>query len=313
MFDVYNKKTGNKVNYQAIGSGGGVRQLAAQLVDFGASDAYVSDAKMKKSQIKSPVIHVPITSGAVTVAYNLPNVKSLNMTGEIVEGIYTGEIKRWNDKKIKAINPGVSLPNMKITVVYRSDGSGTTFIFTDYLSKVSYKWRKKVGAGKAVRWPVGIGGKGNSGVAKNIQNIVGACGYVELNQAKKSKLSIAKIQNKAGNFIEPSKKSVSAAAAMSEKDFPDDTRLTLTDTPATYGYPISGFTWILVYVEQNYKGRSKEVAKATKDLITWMITKGGQDVINSDKALGGYAPLSKLAAEKGLANLKTLTYNGSKL
>ncbi len=303
MFNEYHKLTGTKVNYQAIGSGGGIRQLRAKTVDFGASDAFVNDEGLKK--FSSPVVHIPMTAGAVVVVYNLPGNPQLKLTPKVLAEIFLGKIKVWNDKKIAELNKGVQLPSFPIMVAHRSDGSGTTFIFTDYLSKVCKDWKEKVGKGKSVKWPVGLGGKGNQGVAGLVKNMPGAIGYVELAYAIQNNMPYAILKNKAGNFVKPSLDSVSKAANI---DLPDDMRVTLTDTDAINGYPISGFTWILVYKNLEDGKLSEKKAKELVNLLKWMLTDGQKYCEPLH-----YAPLSEVAQQKALTILKTVKYKGKVL
>ncbi len=303
MFNEYHKLTGTKVNYQAIGSGGGIRQLRAKTVDFGASDAFVNDEGLKK--FASPIVHIPMTAGAVVVAYNLPGNPQLKLTPEVLADIFLGKIKKWNDKRIAELNKNVQLPSLPIMVAHRSDGSGTTFIFTDYLSKVSKEWKEKVGKGKSVNWPVGLGGKGNQGVAGLVKNMPGSIGYVELAYAIQNNMPYATLKNKAGNFVKPSLESVSKAANI---DLPDDMRVSLTNTGASYGYPISGFTWILVYQNLEDGKLSEEKAKELVNLLKWMLTEGQKYCEPLH-----YAPLSETAKKKALAILKKVKYRGKAL
>ncbi|OAG27414.1 phosphate ABC transporter substrate-binding protein PstS [Thermodesulfatator autotrophicus] len=298
-FDVYYKKTGIKVNYQAIGSGGGIRQLLARTVDFGATDAPMKDSDLAKAPGK--ILHIPMTLGAVAVAFNIPGVTELKLTPEALVGIFLGKITKWNDPAIQSVNDA-KLPNMPIIVARRSDSSGTTYIFTDYLCKVSNEWCEKVGRGKSVRWPVGMGGKGNAGVAGLIKQIPGTIGYIEVAYAKKNNIPVAALRNKAGNFVKPTLKAISAAANI---DIPDDTRCSLTNTDAPNGYPISSFTWIILYQEQNYKGRSYDRAKELVKLLWWCIHDAQQ---YNEKLL--YGKLPPIVVHKGEKILKSVTYNG---
>ncbi len=301
MFSEYNKTTGLKVNYQSIGSGGGIQQLTAKTVDFGASDAPMNGKQ--DSALSAPVIHIPATAGAVVISYNLPDLKdTLKLTPDVVAKIFLGDIKKWNDKAIATINPGVKLPATDIQVAHRSDGSGTTNIFTTYLTKVSKDWESKVGKGSSVNWPVGLGGKGNEGVAGSIKQTPGGIGYVELAYAIQSNMAYAKLQNKAGNFITPSIASVTAAANIT---IPADAKVSLTNTDAPDGYPISGLSWILVYKEQKYDNRSADKVSKMLKLIQWMIHDGQQY-----SAALNYAPLSPAAVAVGDAQLKSVTYDG---
>jgi phosphate transport system substrate-binding protein len=301
MFSEYNKTNGLKVNYQSIGSGGGIQQLTSKTVDFGASDAPLNGKQ--DSALPAPAIHIPITAGAVVLSYNLPDVKdTLMLTPDVLAKIFLGDIKKWNDPKIAAINKGAKLPALDIQVAHRSDGSGTTNIFTTYLSKVSTDWDTKVGKGSSVNWPVGLGGKGNEGVAGNIKQTPGAIGYVELAYAVQNNMSFAKMQNKSGNFITPSIASITAAANIT---IPADAKVSLTNTEAADGYPISGLTWILVYKEQKYGDRTMDKAARMLKLIQWMIHDGQQYC-----APLNYAPLSANAVAVGDAQLKSVTFDG---
>ena len=301
MFSEYNKINGLKVNYQSIGSGGGIQQLTAKTVDFGASDAPLNGKQ--DSALSAPVLHIPATAGAVVLSYNLPDIKdTLNFTPDVIAGIFLGDIKKWDDPKIAAINKGVKLPSLDIQVSHRSDGSGTTNIFTTYLCKVSKDWETKVGKGSSVNWPIGLGGKGNEGVAGGIKQTPGGIGYVELAYAIQSNMAYGKLQNKAGNFITPSISSVTAAANI---DIPADGKVSLTNTDAPDGYPISGLSWILVYKEQKYNDRSLDKVTKMMKLIQWMIHDGQQ----YSGALN-YAPLSQKAVAVGDAILKSVTYDG---
>ena len=258
-----------KFNYQSIGSGGGVKQITAQTVDFGASDAFLSDKEMAAAPGK--LLHIPTVMGAVVVTYNLPGVpKGLKLTVEDVADIFLGKIAKWNDKRISDDNPGVNLPDKAILVVRRSDGSGTTSIFTDFLSGVSSEWEAKVGQGKSVKWPVGLGGKGNEGVAGQIKTTQYTIGYVELAYAFENKLPFATLKNKAGSWVEPSIQTTSAAAAAAIKNMPADYRISLVNQPAKDAYPIVGFTWLLVYQDQKDKGKGKKLV----EFLNWSIYKG---------------------------------------
>ena len=263
IFADYNQKTGIQVNYQSIGSGGGILQLTNKTIDFGASDGPMNEEQTSK--IGAPVLHIPQASGAVVITYNLPgNNNLINLTPDIIADIFLGNIKTWNDPRIISINKGVDIPSFPILVAHRSDGSGTTNIFTNYLSKVSPAWKTKVGSGGAVNWPTGLGGKGNEGVSGLVKQTPGAIGYVELIYALQNKMDYAKIRNKKGNFITPTVASVTAAGNVT---LPDDSKIFITDTDAADGYPISGFTWALIYKEQNYNGRSADRATKPRKLI----------------------------------------------
>jgi phosphate transport system substrate-binding protein len=266
-FDEYAKVDPSvRFNYQSIGSGGGQKQILAQTVDFGASDGPMSDDNLAKAPGK--LLHIPTVAGAVVLTYNLPGNPSLKLDGDTVTGIYLGQIKKWNDPKITALNPSAKLPDQDIVVVHRSDGSGTTFIFTDYLSKVSGEWKQKAGNNTSVNWPSGIGGKGNEGVSGQVKQTPGAIGYVELIYAVQNKMPYAEVKNSAGQFVKPTIESVTAALATA--DIPDDFRFSMTNAPGKDAYPITGATWLLVYQQQ------KDAAKGRKlvEFLKWALTKG---------------------------------------
>ena len=298
MFDVYHKERGAKINYQAIGSGGGIRQLTNKTVDFGGSDAIMSDKDLQEAG--APVLHIPTCAWAVVVTYKLAGDPELKFTPDVIADIFLGKVKKWDDARISGMNPGAKLPNTDITVVHRSDGSGTTAIFSSYLSKVSPEWKEKVGAGPSLNWPAGLGGKGNPGVAGLVQQTPGSFGYVELIYALQNKMPYGMIRNKKGNFVKPTIASTSLAANTA---LPDDMKVDLTDTDAAEGYPISGFTWILVYREQNYANKTQEKAKALVDLLWWM-THEGQKYAEPLH----YAPLSKAAVANVEKLIKSITY-----
>jgi phosphate transport system substrate-binding protein len=301
QFSEYNKKTGIEVNYQSIGSGGGILQLTNKTVDFGDSDAPLNDEQTSK--MSAPAIHIPMCSGAVVITYNLPGLNTnLNFTPDVIADIYLGKITNWNDNRITSINKGINIPSIPILIVHRSDGSGTTNIFTNYLSKVSPDWKTKVGSGGSVNWPTGLGGKGNEAVAGLVKQTPGGIGYVELAYAIQNKMPNGIIKNKKGKFIMPSTASVSAAGNI---DLPADAKIFITDTDAPDGYPISGFTWALIYKEQNYNSRSMERAKKLLQLLWWDIHEGQQFAPTLN-----YAPLSKQALAVAEKNLKSATYNG---
>ncbi len=303
MFDAYYRMSGVKVNYQAIGSGGGIRQIKNRTVDFGASDAFLSDREMR--EFSFPVVHIPTCAGAVVVTYNLPGITRIKLTPQVISSIFLGKIKKWNNPRIAKVNPGVNLPNINIIVVHRSDGSGTTFIFSSYLSKISSEWKNKVGEGKSLSWPAGLGAKGNPGVAGLVKQLPGAIGYVELVYTFQNKMPAAMIENKAGNFIEPTLKTVSLAA---DTTLPDDMRVSLVNTSADYGYPISGFTWIIVYKDLKNEGISYDKAKNVVKLLWWMIHQGQEYC----KPLH-YAPLSDKARAKAEKIIESIRYNGEAL
>jgi phosphate transport system substrate-binding protein len=271
-FNEYAKKTGVKINYQPIGSGGGIRQLSEQTVDFGATDAPMTDEELAKAK-GGPILHIPTVLGAVVVTYNLPEVtQPLKLTGDVVAGIYQGQITKWNDARIAALNPGVKLPATDILVVHRSDGSGTSFVFTDYLSAVSPAWARKPGKGKEVQWPTGLGAKGNEGVAGQVKQTPGAIGYVELAYANQNKLSTAQLKNANGEFVSPTIASVSAAAAGAAAKLPPNTdyRVSIVNAPGAGVYPISSFTWIIAYEKQPDPAKGKKLV----DFLRWGLTEG---------------------------------------
>ena len=295
-FDEYRKvKTDVTVNYNSIGSGGGIKALLEGTVHFGASDAPMTDQELAKAKV--PVIHVPTVLGADVMAYNLPGVKKLNLSGDVIADIYLGKITKWNDAKIAALNKGTTLPEKDILVTYRSDGSGTTYIFTDYLGKVSPEWKEKVGVGKSVSWPVGIAGKGNEGVAGLVKQSEGAIGYVELIYAASNKLPFASIKNKAGEFVMPGPDSVSAAAAGALKNMPDDFRVSITDAEGKKSYPMASFTYLLVP-----QTVGKENGKAIVDLMNWVISPAAQKMAGPLE----YAPLPGALVTKVKAKVATI-------
>ena len=298
-FDVYYSEKGIKVNYQGIGSGGGIQQLIAKTVDFGATDVPMNEEEENKI---SSVIHIPTALGAVVVAYNLSGNLKIKFDPSLIVDIFLGNVTKWNNPKIQNLNPLISLPDQAITVVHRSDGSGTTFTFTEYLSKVSLLWKEKVGTGKSVNWPIGLGGKGNDGVAGLIKQIPGSIGYVELIYAVQNNLSCGIIKNKLGNFTEATLESVSKAAFM---ELPANLRVSITDTNASQGYPICTFTWLIVYKEQNYNGRTLAQAKSLYNLLWWVIHEG-----QSYNESLQYGKLSPTAVAKAEALINSMTYNG---
>jgi phosphate transport system substrate-binding protein len=260
-FDEYVKVDPSvRFNYQSIGSGGGQKQILAQTVDFGASDGPMSDENLGKAPGK--ILHIPTVAGAVVLTYNLPGNLAIKLDGETIAGIYLGQIKKWNDPKLTALNPGTTLPDQEIVVVHRSDGSGTTFIFTDYLSKVSAEWKQKAGNSTSVNWPTGIGGKGNEGVSGQVKQTPGTIGYVELIYAIQNKMPYAEVKNSAGNFVKPSLESVTAALA--NADIPDDFRFSMTNAPGKDAYPIAGATWLLVYEQQKDAAKGKKLVEFLK-------------------------------------------------
>jgi len=300
-FEKYTQLTGVKVTYGGIGSGGGIRSLKDKVVDFGASDAFLSDAEM--SAMPASIVHIPTCSGAVVIAFNLPGIKEIKLSPDLLVKILMGDVKTWNDASLAKLNPSVKFPELPITVVYRSDGSGTTNMFTDYLTKVSPAWKSKIGSGKSVKWPAGIGAKGNPGVAGTINHTIGAIGYIGSEYAFAEKISTALLQNQAGRFIKPSIESVSAAG---KGDLPDDTRIMITNSSAVDAYPISGFTWIILYKEQNYNNRSLAQVKASLKLLDWMLGKEAQEIAKKVN----YAPLPDPAIARAKTILRSVTYDG---
>jgi phosphate transport system substrate-binding protein len=271
-FDMYHTATGVKINYQSIGSGGGIQQVKVGTVDFGASDAALSNQRLK--EMPREVLHFPTVAGAVVLAYNLPDVEgTIQLTPEVITGIYLGKITMWNDKAIAAANPAMSLPVAPILPIHRSDGSGTTNIFTTYLSAVNRSWKELVGANTSVSWPVGIGGKGNEGVAGLVRQTPGSIGYVELAYAKQNKFTVAKVKNSSGNFIEPTLASTTAAAQGAASALAKDVRTPIVNSPAADAYPISGLTFLLIYRDQKDPAK----AKALAEFIRWANSEG-QDV-----------------------------------
>lgn len=291
--EYHNAHNDVKINYQSIGSGGGIQQLTSGTVDFGASDGPMTDEQLSK--VSGKVFHIPTVLGAVVPMYNINGViGELKFTGDVLADIYLGNIKKWNDQRIAKINPGVKFPDEDIVVVHRSDGSGTTYIFTDYLSKVSSAWKDKVGKGTSVNWPAGLGGKGNEGVSGMVKQTDGSIGYVELIYAVSNKMPYGIVQNAAGTFIKASLESVTAAAA-SVKDMPEDFRVSITNAPGKNAYPISSFTWLLVPAEWSDAGKEK----AFVDFLTWMVDTG-----QSMTSALQYAPLPKNVAAKVKARIK---------
>ena len=300
VFEEFSTVKGDVVAYGGIGSGGGVRNLRDKIVDFAGSDAFLTDKEMADM---APVVHVPTCMGAVVVAYNLDGVNELKLTGEVVADIFAGEIKMWNDERLTALNPDVTLPAEAIIPVFRSDGSGTTFVFTDYLTKISPMWKEKFGAGKSVNFPSGQAAKGNPGVAGVISQTKNSIGYVGSEYAFAQKIPYARIQNSRGEFVLPSAVTISAAAS---GVIPADTRCSITNADAAGAYPISTFTWMIIYKEQNYSDRSKEQAEATLDLLKYILSDEAQGITS----VVHYAPLPAKAKELSMTNLKTVTYDG---
>ena len=284
-----------RFNYQSIGSGGGQKQILAQTVDFGASDGPMSDENLSKAPGK--ILHIPTVAGAVVITYNVPGNPKLKLDGATIADIFLGQIKKWNDPKIAALNSGTTLPDSDIVVVHRSDGSGTTFIFTDYVSKVSPEWKEKVGNNTSVNWPTGIGGKGNEGVAGQVRQTPGAIGYVELIYAVQNKMSYADVKDSAGEFVTPTLESVTAALAAAT--IPDDFRFSMTNSSGKGAYPIAGATWLLVYQEQKDATKGKKLV----EFLKWALTKGEQMAKDLN-----YAPLPVNVQERVLKRIEEIKY-----
>jgi phosphate transport system substrate-binding protein len=298
-FMEYAAKAHVQINYQAIGSGGGIKQLTEQTVDFGASDAPMSDEELSK--LKAPVFHIPMVLGSVVITYNLPEVtKPLHLTGPVIADIFMGKITKWNAPEIAGLNKGMTLPNKDILVVHRAEASGTTYIFSDYLSTVSPSWKSGPGTGKELKWPVGLGGKGNDGVTGQVKQTPGAIGYVEIAYARQNKLPYAAIRNKQGEFVLPSIESTTAAGAGVAAGLPatTDFRLSIVDAPGKGAYPISSMTFILLYQTQ----MNAEKGKKLLDFLKWALHEGQADAPGLD-----YAPLPKNVVsmlDKRLASVK---------
>jgi len=303
FYEYSNAHPGVNFNYQSIGSGGGIKQITAGTVDFGASDAPMTDEEMAK--LPGPIFHIPTAIGAVTIVYNLKGIDSgLKFTADEVADIFLGKITRWNDPRIVSHNAGVKLPAAEIVVAHRSDGSGTTDIFTNYLSTLDKGWKEKVGRGKSVRWPVGLGGKGNEGVAGVVKQTPGAVGYVELAYSTQNKMTVAAVKNRDGNFVLPSLESISAAAAGAAKTMPADYRVALVDAPGKASYPICGLTWLLVFQDQKDGPKGKELVSFLK----WAMHDGQK--MNAPLL---YAPIPKPVVEMVDKTLKQIKHRGKSL
>jgi phosphate transport system substrate-binding protein len=312
MADQYRTVTDGRItiNYQSIGSGGGIRQFIEQTIMFGMSEAFLSDEVMNniKTTTGGNAFNMPITLADVVVTYNVPTVKTgLVFSGDVIADIYLGKIKVWNDKRIADLNPGVKLPRLPITVVHRSDGSGTTNVFTSYLSRVSAEWQEKVGFATSVKWPTGVGGNGNEGVAGVVASAPGAIGYNSLSYALLNNMSYGSVINSAGNTIVPSFAATTAAADI---ELPEDTRILFTNTPAKDGYPIAGFAWMLVYenLDKNNAINTVQQAEELIKFLIWSITDGQK---LSEKL--GYAQLPKAAVDKNIAMIKRLKFKGENI
>jgi len=303
-FSEYNKAHPNlKFDYQSIGSGGGIKQISERTIDFGGTDAPMKDEDLKAA--KGEIVHIPTVLGADVITYNLQGVSTeLKLTPEAIAGVFLGSIKKWNDPEIASSNPGETLPASDITVVHRSDGSGTTFVFTDYLSKVSQAWKERVGAGTSVNWPVGNGAKGNEGVTGQVKQTPNSIGYVELVYAEQNKMPYASVRNTAGSFVRPSLDSITAAAASVAGQMPDDLRVSITNAPGASAYPISSFTYLLVYKEQQDQAKGK----ALVDFLWWAIHDGehmAKDLL--------YAPLPDEVVKKAEQKINSISYQGKPL
>ena len=294
------KKTGTRVNYQSIGSGGGIRQFSELTVDFGASDGPMTDEEMARAKGKG-VLHIPIALGAVVITYNVPQVKEpLTLDGAVITDLFLGKITKWNDPRIAGLNPGVSLPAQDVLVVHRSDGSGTTFVITDYLAAVSPDWARSPGRGKEVQWPVGLGAKGNEGVAGQVKQTPGSIGYVELAYAKQNNLQVARLRNAAGQVVEPTVASITAAAAGAADSLPASTdyRMSIINAPGAESYPISTFTWALVYNSQ----QNAEKGKSLVEFLRYGLSDEGQRAA----AALDYAPLPKSMRDRLLQRIDSI-------
>ena len=301
-FSEYARAHQIQINYQSIGSGGGIRQFTAGTVDFGATDAPMSDSMI--AGVGGNVIHLPTVLGAVVVTYNLPSIGAtkLQLDGTTIADIFLGRIVRWNDPRIASLNPGVNLPAADMVVVHRSDGSGTSFVFTDYLSKVSPDWKTRVGAANSVNWPTGLGGKGNEGVTQQVSQLEGSIGYVELVYATANRLAYASVKNAAGQYVLPNLGSVTAAAAGARLDATTDFRVSITNAGGRASYPIASFTWLLI------KKDNPDAAKARiiRDFLNYMVSAPAQEMAGTI----GYAPLPRPVAALVQARIRTLTAAG---
>ena len=304
-FSEYNKKTGIQINYQSIGSGGGIKQFTEGTVDFGATDGPMTEEQLQG--VGGHVLHIPTVMGAVVLTWNLPELgnQPLKFDGPSIADIFLGKLTKWNDKRLLALNPGVKLPDMDIIVVHRSDGSGTSYIFTDYLSKVSSEWKEKIGKATSVNWPAGLGGKGNEGVTQQVKQTEGALGYVELIYAEANKLPYAEVKNAAGQFVKPSLESVTQAAAGAKFEKNTDFRVSITNAPGQGAYPIASFTWLLIRPDM----KDPVKAKAMKGFLDWMLTPDAQAMASQLV----YAPLPKAVADLVKERLKTLKGGGKAL
>lgn len=298
-FSDYANRTGVRINYQSIGSGGGIRQFSEQTVDFGATDGPMTDEEISRAK-GGRVMHFPTVAGAVVITYTLPELAaSLKLDGAAIADIFLGRIRRWNAPEIAALNPGTNLPARDIIVVHRSDGSGTTYVFTDYLTTVSPAWAAGPGRGKEVAWPTGLGGKGNEGVAGQVKQTPGAIGYVELAYANQNRLSVAEVRNRSGNYVQPTVESIHAALGSVSQELPPDTdyRISVVDAAGAQAYPISSLTWLLIYEQQPNAAKGRKLA----DFLRWALTEGEQQAAALD-----YAPLPETMAQRLIQRLDSL-------
>ena len=301
-FNVYATQTNIRINYQSIGSGGGIRQFTQGTVDFGATDGPMTDEQI--AGVQGNVLHVPTVLGAVVLTYNLPALgqTKLKLDGTTIADIFLGKITKWNDPRMAALNPGVQLPNADILVVHRSDGSGTTFVFVDYLSKISPEWKSKVGAAPSVNWPIGLGGKGNEGVTQQVKQLEGTIGYVELVYAKGNNLAHALVKNSAGQFVEAQLEAVTAAAAGATLTPTTDFRVSITNAEGPTSYPIASYTWLLIKPDNPDAVKGKLI----RDFVAWMVTPEAQQMAQQL----GYAPLPKETSDLVKARIPTLKAGG---
>ncbi len=300
----YSKSAGTLLTYGGVGSGGGIRSLKDKVVDFGATDAYLNADQ--EAEMPAEIVHIPTCIGAVVIAYSLPGIEELKLSNENLTDIFMGKITNWNDSRIKESNPGVTLPNLAVTVVHRSDGSGTTYIFSDFMSKISADWESEVGRGKSLKWPVGLGAKGNPGVAGTIKQTNGAVGYIGSEFAFAQKIPVAQVENSAGKYVMPNLASISAAA---KGEIPVDTKVMLTCSTDPDAYPISGFTWLILYKEQAYNKRSKAQAEETVKFLSWIIEKDAQALAQQVN----YAPLPEKTVAQAMELLGSVVFDGQPL
>jgi phosphate transport system substrate-binding protein len=304
IFKNFAKSTGNEVTYGAVGSGGGIRSLKDKTIDFGATDVFLSDREL--TEMGGKVLHIPTALGAVVLSYNLKEISELKLNSDLISEIFRGKITRWNDEKIKAINPALSLPDKQITPVFRSDGSGTTAVFSEYMSKTNEMWKNEIGEGKSLKFPAGIAAKGNPGVAGVVAETDGSIGYIGSEYALALSLPTASLQNGSGNFVVANVGSISAAA---DAPISDDTRTSITNSPNHEAYPVSTFTWIIVFQEQNYNNRTENQAKALQQLLIYITDKAGQEIAEKTH----YAPLSESVSKKTAEIIRSITYNGKEI